>query len=179
MPRIVFIERGGRRREVDAPAGISLMEAAKQHGIIGIVAQCGGACACATCHVYIDPVWFARLAPREEMEEGMLESAWEPRANSRLSCQITLAAALDGLTVTVPRAARPEGRVPAPPAPRSFENREQILGVDLQTRAHQDFLDRSRRARRAPWFPFSSPRASAGCRRGAPIARHERARWHD
>ncbi|MGA2777746.1 MAG: 2Fe-2S iron-sulfur cluster-binding protein [Steroidobacteraceae bacterium] len=104
MPRVVFLEADGRRREVDAPAGISLMEAAKQHGIIGIVARCGGACACASCHVYVDPVWFARLAPPEEMEQGMLESAWEPRATSRLGCQITLAAALDGLTVSVPRA---------------------------------------------------------------------------
>jgi 2Fe-2S ferredoxin len=102
MPSIVFIERGGTRREVRAPEGVTVMEIARQHGIDGIVAQCGGACACATCHVYVAPQWLAKLEPREDMEEGMLENAWEPRANSRLSCQIHVAAALDGLEVTVP-----------------------------------------------------------------------------
>jgi 2Fe-2S ferredoxin len=68
----------------------------------GILAQCGGACACGTCHVYVDAGWLARLAAREEMEEGMLECAWEPRENSRLSCQIHVTADLDGLVVTVP-----------------------------------------------------------------------------
>ncbi len=103
MPKIVFTEPDGRRREIDAPAGITLMEAARQNGVQGILAQCGGACACATCHVYIDPAWLAQLESREDMEEGMLESAWEPRANSRLSCQIHVTAALDGLQVTVPQ----------------------------------------------------------------------------
>jgi 2Fe-2S ferredoxin len=103
MPRIVFIEPGGGRREIDAPPGITLMEAARQHGVDGVVAQCGGACACATCHVYIDPARVSRLPPREEMEEGMLESAWEPRDNSRLSCQIHVTADMAGLEVTVPR----------------------------------------------------------------------------
>lgn len=102
MPGVVFIEASGRRRSVAAPVGVTLMEAARQHGVEGIVAQCGGAGACATCHVYVDPAWFDRLPPREELEEGMLETAWEPRANSRLSCQVTLTADLEGLTVTVP-----------------------------------------------------------------------------
>jgi 2Fe-2S ferredoxin len=106
MPRIVFIEPGGGRREIDAPLGITLMEAARQHGVQGIVAQCGGACACSTCHVYIDPSWTPKLEPRDEMEEGMLENAWEPRVNSRLSCQIHIAANLDGLKVTVPERQR-------------------------------------------------------------------------
>jgi ferredoxin, 2Fe-2S len=106
MPKIVFAEPGGGRREIDAPLGITLMEVARQHGVQGVVAQCGGACMCATCHVYIDPVWLARLEPREEMEEGMLESAWEPRDNSRLSCQIHITADLDGLHVTVPKRQR-------------------------------------------------------------------------
>jgi 2Fe-2S ferredoxin len=79
------------------------MEVAKQHGIAGVLAQCGGACACATCHVYVDPAWLGRLGEREEMEEGMLESAWEPRFNSRLSCQVTITADMDGLEVEVPR----------------------------------------------------------------------------
>ena len=103
MPRIVFIEPGGSRRIVEARVGVSLMEVAKQHGIAGVLAQCGGACACATCHVYVDPAWLGRLGEREEMEEGMLESAWEPRFNSRLSFQVTITADMDGLEVEVPR----------------------------------------------------------------------------
>jgi 2Fe-2S ferredoxin len=103
VPKIVFIEPGGGRREIDAPVGVTLMEAARQHGVQGVVARCGGACACATCHVYIDPVWLAKLEPREEMEEGMLESAWEPRENSRLSCQIHVSADLEGMQVIVPQ----------------------------------------------------------------------------
>jgi 2Fe-2S ferredoxin len=106
MPKIVFIEPGGRRREIDAPLGLTLMETARQHGVLGVVAQCGGACMCATCHVYIDPAWAGKLEPREEMEEGMLETAWEPRDNSRLSCQIQITADLDGLHVTVPQRQR-------------------------------------------------------------------------
>jgi 2Fe-2S ferredoxin len=106
MPKITFIEPGGGRRDIDAPLGLTLMEAARQHGVQGVVAQCGGACACATCHVYVDPAWLARLEPREEMEEGMLESAWEPRENSRLSCQVHITADMDGLQVTVPQRQR-------------------------------------------------------------------------
>jgi 2Fe-2S ferredoxin len=103
VAKIVFIEPGGRRREIDAPVGVTLMETARQHGVLGVVARCGGACACATCHVYIDPHWLAKLEPREEMEEGMLESAWEPRDNSRLSCQVHISADLDGMQVFVPQ----------------------------------------------------------------------------
>jgi ferredoxin, 2Fe-2S len=103
MPRIIFIEPGGARREIDAPVGITLMETAVGNGVDGIVAQCGGACACATCHVYVAPAWIDKLPPREEMEEGMLECAWEPRDNSRLSCQINVTAAMDGLELTVPQ----------------------------------------------------------------------------
>jgi ferredoxin, 2Fe-2S len=106
MPKITFIEPGGGRRDIDAPLGLTLMEAARQHGVQGVVAQCGGACACATCHVYVDPAWLARLEPREEMEEGMLETAWEPRENSRLSCQVHITADMDGLLVTVPQQQR-------------------------------------------------------------------------
>lgn len=103
MPRIVFIEPDVGRREVQAPVGISLMEVARQNQVEGVIAQCGGACACATCHVYIAPAWLERLPPREEMEQAMLENAWEPRDNSRLSCQILISEALDGLEVTVPQ----------------------------------------------------------------------------
>jgi ferredoxin, 2Fe-2S len=106
MPKIVFIEPGGARREITAPVGITLMEAARQSGVRGIVAQCGGACACATCHVYIDRAWIVKLEPREDMEEGMLETAWEPKENSRLSCQVHVTAELDGMQVTVPQQQR-------------------------------------------------------------------------
>jgi len=100
MPRIVFIEPDGKRREIQAPLGVTLMEVARQNNIRGVVAQCGGASA--TCHVYIGASGLPKLEPREEMEEGMLELAWEPRGNSRLSCQIHISADLDGLEVTVP-----------------------------------------------------------------------------
>jgi ferredoxin, 2Fe-2S len=102
MPRITFIEPDGSRRVVDAPLGVTLMEAAVQNGVQGILALCGGACACGTCHVYVDAAWLPKLGAREEMEEGMLECAWEPRDNSRLSCQIHVTADLEGLEVTVP-----------------------------------------------------------------------------
>jgi 2Fe-2S ferredoxin len=102
MPVVNFVEFGGARRSVVAPAGISLMEAARQNRVEGVVARCGGACACASCHVYVDAAWFTKLPPPDDMELGMIESAWEPRACSRLSCQIELTQALDGLTVTVP-----------------------------------------------------------------------------
>jgi len=102
MPRIVFEQPDGLHRQIEAPAGITLMEAARLHDIAGVVALCGGACACATCHVYVDPAWIGKLEPLEDMEEGMLETAWEPRSNSRLSCQIQITAKLDGLRVTVP-----------------------------------------------------------------------------
>jgi ferredoxin, 2Fe-2S len=103
MPRIVFFEPDGTRRDINASLGITLMETALSHGVHGIVAQCGGACACATCHVYVAPAWFDKLPPREEMEEGMLECAWQPRANSRLSCQINVTSDMDGLELTVPQ----------------------------------------------------------------------------
>jgi|SRR5450631_893841 2Fe-2S ferredoxin len=103
MPRITFIEPGGFRHEINAPIGITLMEAAKQNGVQGILALCGGACACGTCHVYVDADRLAALGAREEMEEGMLEGAWQPRDNSRLSCQIHVTADLEGLVVTVPQ----------------------------------------------------------------------------
>jgi ferredoxin, 2Fe-2S len=106
VPKIIFTEPDGGRREINAPLGVTLMEAARQHGVQGVVALCGGACACATCHVYVDPHWLSKLEPREEMEEGMLESAWEPRENSRLSCQILITAELEGLQVTVPERQR-------------------------------------------------------------------------
>lgn len=103
MPHVTFVEADGTSRKVSAPAGLSLMEAARSNGIAGIVALCGGAGACATCHIYVDPAWQGRLDAPEDIELGMLESAWEPRDTSRLSCQIRLSAELEGLLVVVPR----------------------------------------------------------------------------
>jgi 2Fe-2S ferredoxin len=102
MPKVTFVQPDGVRRDVTAAVGLSLMEVARQHGVVGVVAACGGACACATCHVYVDRPWLGKLGTPEEMEQGMLETAWEPRDNSRLSCQVPMTAELDGLTVTVP-----------------------------------------------------------------------------
>ena len=104
MPKITFIEPDGARREVDAPIGTTVMQAAVQNQVAGIVGVCGGACACATCHVYVDVAWLGKAGPIEEMEEGMLEEAWERRENSRLGCQIQVSLDLDGLQVTVPAA---------------------------------------------------------------------------
>jgi 2Fe-2S ferredoxin len=103
MPRIVFIEPGGARREIDAPVGITLMEAARQHDVAGVVAQCGGACACATCHVYVDKAWLDKLEPVQEMEKTMLDFAEGVETNSRLSCQIKVSDALNGLVVRTPK----------------------------------------------------------------------------
>ena len=102
MPMLVFVQPDGVRREIPAPVGITLMEIARQQGVAGVVAQCGGACACATCHVYVESDRLDELAAPEEMELAMLETAWEPRFNSRLSCQVHMTSELDGLTVTVP-----------------------------------------------------------------------------
>ena len=103
MPKITFIEPDGTRREVDAPIGTTVMEAAVQNQVTGILAVCGGACACATCHVYVDAAWMKKAGPIEEMEEGMLEGASGRRNNSRLGCQIQVRPDLDGLVVTVPQ----------------------------------------------------------------------------
>ena len=102
MPMVRVIDRDATERELQAPSGATLMEPLRDMDD-GVAAICGGMCSCATCHVYVDPCWLPRLEPREEMEEGMLETAWEPRENSRLSCQVHITAQLDGLQVTVPQ----------------------------------------------------------------------------
>ncbi|WP_202842566.1 2Fe-2S iron-sulfur cluster-binding protein [Luteimonas saliphila] len=103
MPRVTFIAHDGGRRDVEADEGRSLMEAAVGNGVSGILADCGGACACATCHVYVPAEWRARLPPRGEEEESALEFAIDVRDDSRLACQIVVTAALDGLSVGLPR----------------------------------------------------------------------------
>lgn len=103
MPKVHFIQSNGGETIIDAPAGWSMMEAAVKNGVSGIIADCGGACSCATCHVYVDPAWWDRLPPRTETEEAMLEFAIDPQANSRLSCQIELDDAIDGIVVKIPK----------------------------------------------------------------------------
>jgi 2Fe-2S ferredoxin len=103
MPRIVFVLEDGERRIVDAPERLSVMLAAIDNGIPGIAAECGGACACATCHVYIDPADLERVPAPSRMEREMLEGvAAQKRPASRLGCQIAVSNALDGLVVHVP-----------------------------------------------------------------------------
>jgi 2Fe-2S ferredoxin len=102
MARITFIGTGGTRYEVDAENGSTVMENAIRNGVPGIEAECGGACACATCHVYIDEDWRPLTGKAEPMEEDMLDFAFDLRPNSRLSCQIKVSDELDGLIVRVP-----------------------------------------------------------------------------
>jgi 2Fe-2S ferredoxin len=104
MPRIVFVEANGTRREVESRVGQTLMEVARDNDIEGILAECGGACACATCHVRVDEKWFAVTGPPAETEASMLEFSQSPGPTSRLSCQITLSDDLDGLVVYIPDA---------------------------------------------------------------------------
>ena len=103
MARITYIEWNGTLHEVEVPNGLTVMEGARDNGIPGIEADCGGACACSTCHVYVDAAWIDRLPPREAMEEDMLDFAWQPdSALSRLTCQLKVSDALDGLVVRMP-----------------------------------------------------------------------------
>ena len=102
MAKITFIQHDGNQQTVDAENGMTVMESAVKNMVPGIDADCGGACACATCHVYVEADWLAATGEREEMEEDMLDFAFDVRDNSRLSCQIKVADELDGLTVKVP-----------------------------------------------------------------------------
>jgi 2Fe-2S ferredoxin len=103
MPKITYIADDGSARTVDVPVGWTVMEGAVKNRIPGIDADCGGACACATCHVYVDPAWFDQLPPREDMEQSMLDFAQEVKQNSRLSCQLQVTEAMEGLVVRTPR----------------------------------------------------------------------------
>ncbi|ODN70747.1 2Fe-2S iron-sulfur cluster-binding protein [Methylobrevis pamukkalensis] len=102
MPKITYVSFDGTRQDVEAAVGSTVMENAIKHMIPGIEAECGGACACATCHVYVDEAWRAAVGEPEPMEEDMLDFAYEVRPGSRLSCQIKVTADLDGLVVGVP-----------------------------------------------------------------------------
>ena len=103
MAKITFIAADGASRTVEAENGSTVMEAAIKNGIKGIDAECGGACSCATCHVYVDEAWRAVVGKPHPTEEDMLDFASEVRDNSRLSCQITISDALDGLVVRTPK----------------------------------------------------------------------------
>lgn len=102
MPKITYIEHSGAEHTVDATNGVSVMETAIKNMVPGIDADCGGACACATCHVYVDEAWLEKVGKPEAMEESMLDFAAEPKDNSRLSCQINVSDELDGLIVRLP-----------------------------------------------------------------------------
>ena len=103
MAKITYIEFGGKEHVVEVKNGMSVMEGAVKNLIPGIDADCGGACACATCHVYVEKAWLDKLEPMQEMEKTMLDFAEAVESNSRLSCQIKVADALDGLIVRTPK----------------------------------------------------------------------------
>ena len=105
MPKMVFLERDGTRREVDAPLGLSVLEIAHKNGI-DIEGACEGSLACSTCHVIVDPEWYELLKEASEDEEDMLDLAFGLTATSRLGCQIIITEELDGLTVRLPTSTR-------------------------------------------------------------------------
>ena len=102
MAKVTYIEFDGAEHVVDVKNGLSVMEGAVKNNIPGIDADCGGACACATCHVYVDEAWTDKTGTASVMEESMLDFAQDLRPNSRLSCQILVSDALDGLIVRMP-----------------------------------------------------------------------------
>ena len=102
MPKIIYIDSSGNRKEIEVQKGLTVMEGAIQNNIPGIDADCGGSMACATCHVYVKEEWFNKLNKIEDGEQDMLDMAFEPKKNSRLSCQIIVTDELDGLIVTTP-----------------------------------------------------------------------------
>jgi 2Fe-2S ferredoxin len=102
MAKITFIQPDGKTQTVEAEPGLTVMEAAKKNLVAGIEAECGGACACATCHVYVDDAWTGKVGKAAEMEADMLDFAFDVRDESRLSCQIKVTSDLDGLVLRIP-----------------------------------------------------------------------------
>jgi len=102
MPKITFIAHDGSQKSVDVAVGLTVMEGAVKNQVPGIDADCGGACACSTCHVYVDAAWADKVGKPAGVEEDMLDFAFDVRDNSRLACQIKVTDALDGLVVTTP-----------------------------------------------------------------------------
>jgi len=103
MPKIIFQTHDGAQTEIEAAEGSTVMENAIKNMIPGIEAECGGACACATCHVYVDDAWASKTGQPEAMEEDMLDFAYDVKPTSRLSCQIKVTSDMDGLVVHVPK----------------------------------------------------------------------------
>ena len=108
MPKMVFIERDGTRKEVEAPLGLSVLEIAHRNSV-DIEGACEGSLACSTCHVIVDPSWFGKLAKPTEDEEDMLDLAFDLQETSRLGCQLIMTDALDGLVVKLPSGSRNAG----------------------------------------------------------------------
>ena len=102
MPKITYITHNKQSHTIEVQNGLTVMEGAVQNDIPGIDADCGGGMACATCHVYVKEDWFNKLPKKEDGEEDMLDMAFEPKTNSRLSCQLTVSTELDGLIVDIP-----------------------------------------------------------------------------
>ena len=102
MPKITYIEHDGKTHTIEVASGLSVMEGAVQNNIPGIDADCGGSMACATCHVYVKEEWFNKLPKKEDGEEDMLDMAFEPKKNSRLSCQLMVSDQIVGLVVNLP-----------------------------------------------------------------------------
>ena len=102
MPKIIYNDFSGNQKEIEVPNGLSVMEGAVQNNIPGIDADCGGAMACATCHVYVKEEWFNKLPKKEDGEEDMIDMAHAPNKFSRLSCQLTVSEELEGLVVKLP-----------------------------------------------------------------------------
>ena len=102
MTKIIYKDFQGNSRTIEVENGLSVMEGAIQNDVPGIDADCGGAMACATCHVYVEEKWFNKLSKAEEAEVDMIDMAYEPKKNSRLSCQLIVSDELDGLIVTTP-----------------------------------------------------------------------------
>lgn len=102
MPKIIYVDHEGTERPIEAKNGETVMETAIKNSVPGIDADCGGACACATCHVYVDEAFMEKVGQPEDMEQSMLDFAENVQSNSRLSCQITVSDDLDGLKVTTP-----------------------------------------------------------------------------
>ena len=103
MPKITYIEHNNKSHEIEVANGLSVMEGAVQNNIPGIDADCGGSMACATCHVYVKDEWLNKISPKSEGEDDMLDQAFEPKTNSRLSCQIEVSDNIDGLEVNLPK----------------------------------------------------------------------------
>jgi len=102
MPKITYIEHSGTEHTVDVGIGMTLMEGAVNNSVPGIDGDCGGACACSTCHVYVDDAWVEKLKAKEDTETDMLDFAFQPNEKSRLGCQIPVTPELDGLVVRMP-----------------------------------------------------------------------------